>query len=573
MRMRCNIGRSHWGVVMVVAAGFALLALAGQVQATVYYWDSSGTDTGAGATPTGTWGTDSFWNTIAGGGSGGTFVSTLTSADDAWFCAGSDAVNAYTVTVNGTQNAKTVHFQEGSPTLTGGTIAIPASGAQFYNSATVAGTCTVESAILVDTSGGGPILLTLLANDGPGEIDLLIQGGISANTPANTYQLRPQGAGVGRIESTISHHGGAVYMNNSGTWTIAGNQDLGTSGITLPGANNKLVMGDTTNDVQSWAGITVSAASALLTVKSTATGSGTVVLRGGGGTMDVQGAFAGTGFSMGDASSNYGVLKLSGGSASFVGAGSGFAVSGTGSKIIGGAASDGTLTIGNSSLKTFGSELTFGGVGANENNFGLVKIGAGTLTLSAANTYVGGTTISNATLAVTAAGAVGSGDVTLVNGGTFDITGISSTFALSAGQSLKGVGTVAATGKTLSAGGGVAPGIGSGDSTGTLTVNGGLTLGASASSTFEITGTSAGEFDKLIVNGLLTFGGILNLSTVGSYNVGDTVDLFDWSTTSGTYSSITGIQIPGVGSWDTSSIYTDGTITVLPPSGTVISIR
>src|SRR5262245_61874034 len=36
-----------------------------------YYWDANGTTAGAGSAPSGTWGSDSFWNTDSTGGAGG----------------------------------------------------------------------------------------------------------------------------------------------------------------------------------------------------------------------------------------------------------------------------------------------------------------------------------------------------------------------------------------------------------------------------------------------------------------------------------------------------------------------
>ena len=48
---------------------------------TALYWDANGTSAGAGATPTGTWGTSSYWNSDPTGGTSGSFVTT-TSLDE-----------------------------------------------------------------------------------------------------------------------------------------------------------------------------------------------------------------------------------------------------------------------------------------------------------------------------------------------------------------------------------------------------------------------------------------------------------------------------------------------------------
>ena len=66
-----------------------------------------------------------------------------------------------------------------------------------------------------------------------------------------------------------------------------------------------------------------------------------------------------------------------------------------------------TLSIGSGQTQTFGG--TLGGPGANENNFSLLKSGAGTLVLSAANTYTGGTTIRAGTVQLGRANALPAG--------------------------------------------------------------------------------------------------------------------------------------------------------------------
>lgn len=106
-------------------ATLALLApkLAGQT----LYWDANtAATTGAGATPTGTWrasggnATSNRWNTSSTG-LGGT-ISKWGTATDAVFSAGTDAINAYTVTVSGTINVSSITIEEGTPTFTASAI-------------------------------------------------------------------------------------------------------------------------------------------------------------------------------------------------------------------------------------------------------------------------------------------------------------------------------------------------------------------------------------------------------------------------------------------------------------------
>jgi hypothetical protein len=68
---------------------------------------------------------------------------------------------------------------------------------------------------------------------------------------------------------------------------------------------------------------------------------------------------------------------------------------------------------------------------------------------------------------------------------------------------------------------------------------------------------------------LLNFGGTLALNNTGYTAVyGDSVDLFDWTTTTGSFSSITGTDLGGGLSWDTSSLYSNGVILVVPEPST-----
>jgi autotransporter-associated beta strand protein len=175
----------------------------------------------------------------------------------------------------------------------------------------------------------------------------------------------------------------------------------------------------------------------------------------------------------------------------------------------------------------------------------LEKTGVGTMLLSGNNTYTGTTTVSAGTL--------------LINGNSTAATGA---LSVSVGATLGGNGTIGGATTVL---GNLQPG----NSPGVLTFTNGLTLGSSSTTTMEITGIGAGQFDRALVTGLLTFGGTLALNSSGYTAVfGNSVDLFNWSTTSGTFSAITGTDLGGGLSWDTSSLYTDGVITVVPEPAT-----
>src|SRR3954467_1494886 len=99
---------------------FSLLTSVGvvlPVNAAVQYWDSNGSIAGAGITPAGTWGTSLFWNPTADGTT--TTPGPWVSGDDAVFSAGSDATGPFTVTLSGTQTAKSILIEEGQITFAG----------------------------------------------------------------------------------------------------------------------------------------------------------------------------------------------------------------------------------------------------------------------------------------------------------------------------------------------------------------------------------------------------------------------------------------------------------------------
>ncbi|MEY3829745.1 MAG: hypothetical protein RL636_1446, partial [Verrucomicrobiota bacterium] len=118
------------------------------------------------------------------------------------------------------------------------------------------------------------------------------------------------------------------------------------------------------------------------------------------------------------------------------------------SSIVGGNASNSVLTFGLAADGSFAGKL--GGDLLNENSLSIVKSGAGILTLSSANTFTGGTTLSAGGLTLDNAQALGAGTVTLT-GGTLNV----GSFALAntvvqSGGIITGTGSIA--GLTATAG-------------------------------------------------------------------------------------------------------------------------
>ncbi len=551
-----------------VALGLIVLILTSAPTASYgqnVYWDANGTTSGAGTTPNGTWGVDNFWNTFTNGGAG-TFSATTTATSTNFFSAGTDAINPYTVTVNGTQSSGGINFEDGTPTLTGGTILMsPNKTVRSFSS--LKGTATIESAVAVNTDAGGTNTFTLTADDGAGATDLLIKGPISATTTANKYQLRFGGAGNGRIEGAINDHGGALGSSGwTGTWTIAGNQSLGSTVINLTFNNNKLVMGDGVSDTQGWSGTTtIGAANTVLTVRSTATAGQFTLREGGNNVLQVPGNLSGTILQFGtNASATSGAtLRLSDGSTAGSATFTTLTVNGSGHKVVGGAVDAGTLNL-NVGTTSISSNLMLGGTGANENNFNLVKNGNGVLTLSGANTFNGYTrldgsggivlanenALQNSTLTPNGGGSVGfSGGTAFTVGGLaasssgtgYNIaltnTGAAAV-ALTVGgnnQSTTYAGVMSGAGSLVKVGSGTLTLTGANTYSGGTTVNAGALAGTATGIRGNIINEAAVIFDQAAAG---TYGHVMSGSGTLVKRGAGTLTL----TNANTYSGVTAIE-------------------------------
>jgi len=152
---------------------------------------------------------------------------------------------------------------------------------------------------------------------------------------------------------------------------------------------------------------------------------------------------------------------------------------------------------------------------------GIRKSGNATLTLSGNNTYVGVTTVSAGTL--------------LINGNQTAATGnvsVSASATLGGNGTLGGAVTVANTGI-------LAPGT-SGDTTTTLTLaSKDLTMaGADSKIALNITGTAAGEFDRLVGIAAFTQGGDITFTLSGSYTALDSWNIFASTSRFGNFDTI-----------------------------------
>jgi len=195
------------------------------------------------------------------------------------------------------------------------------------------------------------------------------------------------------------------------------------------------------------------------------------------------------------------------------------------------------LTVGGNNRSTTYSGILSGGGS-------LTKSGSGTLTVSGDNTFSGGTYINAGAieLANSAGSALGTGDVTVASGAT--LTGIGSL----AGALIAEAGSIFEPG----------------NSPGLVSVGSGTTLNGTLN--LEIGGTTRGsEYDAIDVtgDGIITLGGILNISLINNYEptISDEYSLFSAQTIVGTFSEIN-LPVLVNQQWDTSQLYTSGLLGV-----------
>jgi autotransporter-associated beta strand protein len=175
----------------------------------------------------------------------------------------------------------------------------------------------------------------------------------------------------------------------------------------------------------------------------------------------------------------------------------------------------------NITVTNTGSTILSGVISDNNLGCSLNFTGPGVLTLNNTETYTGVTTITNGTLKVN--GHLSTNAVTVQSGGI-----------------LSGTGTIGGPVTVLS-GGGLAPG----DAIGTLTINNTLTLQAGSTNKFEVNATS--NTCDLVVVSTVSYGGTLFATNIsGTPGAGATYTIFNATTKSGNFSSITGSPGPGL---------------------------
>lgn len=145
----------------------------------------------------------------------------------------------------------------------------------------------------------------------------------------------------------------------------------------------------------------------------------------------------------------------------------------------------------------------------------------------------------------------------LINNG--HITGNSATQRVTLSGYVKGVGTFDNVDFTGTFSPGLSP---------TILSAGNVGLSSTSTLVMELGGTSPGTgYDQLQSSGALTLGGTLQVSLIHGFSpaAGESFNLFDWTTMSGSFTTLQLPLLSGL-SWNTSQLYTTGVLSVVGPS-------
>lgn len=233
---------------------------------------------------------------------------------------------------------------------------------------------------------------------------------------------------------------GSIFLSQAGrTLTISGQLWLGNVAgktLTVDGGGNYVFSGSLSGQGQ-----LVKQGSGALTISAANYASTNLVLNAG--TLNLNQAYAINGYTGSTLTINGGTIdNTSGGTISLTANPPGyywngdFTFAGTTNLNLGG----GAVTLGGNRQVTCNANmLTVGGaIGDRGNACSLTKSGAGTLTLSGANSYSGGTWINAGKLALSGSGSiVNSPLVSLAGGATLDVSGLATAATLGSGQTLQ----------------------------------------------------------------------------------------------------------------------------------------
>jgi fibronectin-binding autotransporter adhesin len=509
----------------LVAGAISLVATLGP--AATYTWDSDANGANGDTDGPGIWstlnsnwylsGTDVGWTNGAsdialfGGGSGGpgtyaiSILSNVTAVGGIQFAAG-DSSN-FTFSSNPSINLGTggitVGSGAGAETFGSGALFILAGSQSWTNnssntlalSGTVAGSSTGVATLTLQGSGNTSI--GGLVDGSGGALSLLVAGTGTVKLTANSSAY----SGITTISSGTLQLGAGNAIPSTSLLTVQGTGSFDANGLndTVRGLSDGSVSTGIVGNSSTAAGSTLTLA---VPAATTDTFSGTIKDAIGAGTKTVTIRINNnaTGVQVLTGSNTYsGGTNINAGTLSFASGalGSAGAITFTGSSTL---QWNGTntqdvssrLAINNGitgTLDTQGNSVTlasaFGGAGTGK----LTKAGSGVLTIAAADTYTGGSTVSAGTLLLTNTGSLAAGSVSIANSAV-----------------LAGTGTIGGT-VTPASGGIISPGVpGTNNGLGTLNVAS-LVLNSGSILNLEIDNSGNSDQINITSSGGATFNG------------------------------------------------------------------
>jgi len=182
---------------------------------------------------------------------------------------------------------------------------------------------------------------------------------------------------------------------------------------------------------------------------------------------------------------------------------------------------------------------------------------SGNVNLLAVTHHLGGITVNGGVLNVSGGNLIASGNVT--NNWSINIaSGRIATFS----GNVNGSGNYTGTGSAI-----FSAGFSPGNSPTVVNFGGNMSLTSTSTLNIELGGTVPGfEYDAIHVAGQLSLAGALNVSFInsGTYmpKSGDTFDILDWGTLTGTFLPFALPALPGGLTWDASALYSSGVLKI-----------
>ena len=281
-----------------------------------------------------------------------------------------------------------------------GTGTLTLSGANNYTGATTvsAGALNVQNAAGLGDAASGVTVSSGAALELQGSITIASESLGLSGTGISTGGALRNISGNNTYGGTITNTAAARINSDSGTLTLSGGINATNQAITFGGAGNIVISGAITN---STAGLTKDGAGTLA-LSGANTYTGTTTISTGVMRLDTATTLQSSTVAI---NADNGLAFGTGITAATIGG-----LSGANALALTNAdASAVTLTVGNNNANTsYSGALSGGG--------SLTKIGTGTLTLSTAATYTGGTTIKNGMVTMNTTGVLGTNTVTLEGG-------------------------------------------------------------------------------------------------------------------------------------------------------------